>query len=71
MLHSVAPGPRRRRHVGHAAQRPEHDLVRLAAHLPAGQRVAELVQQHHREQRQILEHGPEQRGIAGARWLIP
>ena len=63
MLHSVAPGPRRRRHVGHSAQRPEHDLVRLPAHLPAGQRMAKLVHQHDHEQGQVFQHRPNHRGI--------
>jgi len=31
------PGPLRRVHVGHATERPEHDLVGGAAHAPAGE----------------------------------
>ena len=56
-------GPRRRRHIRHAAERPEHDLVGLPAHLPASQRMAKLMQQHDHEQREVLQHRPDHRRI--------
>ena len=57
------PGTRRRIHIRHSAQRPQHDLVSASAHLPASQRVSILMQQHDQEQRQILQHVPGKRPI--------
>ena len=51
-------GPRRRLHEGHAAQRPEHDPIGLPSHLPASQGMAELVEEHNAEERQILDDVP-------------
>ncbi len=48
----------RRGHVGYAAQRPQHDLVRPAADLAAGQGMTEFMQQHDQEEREILRHVP-------------
>ena len=51
-------GPRRRLHVGHAAQRPEHDPIGLPAHLPASEGMAELMQKHNAKDREILDDVP-------------
>ena len=55
----------RRGDIGDAAKRPEHNLVRAAADLTAGERVAELVHQDDQEQRQILQGAPHGRVIEG------
>ena len=56
-------GPWWRIHIGHTAEWPEHDLVRLSSNLPTGQRVAEFMKRHNQKQRQILQHVPGERGI--------
>ena len=59
-------GPLRRSHKRDAAQRPEHDAVRLPPHRPARQRVPELVHQHDPEERQVLQHVPRRRRVVPA-----
>src|SRR5581483_3785169 len=57
-------GPGWRIHKGHATERPEHDAVCDSANLTAGERVAELVEQHDQEKAQILDQVPGNRGVA-------
>lgn len=57
------PGPLRRDDVRDSPERPEDDALGGAAHLAARERVAELVQRHDPEQRQVLEHVEERRGV--------
>jgi hypothetical protein len=54
----------RRVHIGHSAERPQHDLVRFSSNLPAGQRVAVLMKHHNEKQCQILQCVPGKRRIA-------
>ena len=70
MLHSVAPGRCGGSTYATPAERPEDDLVGRAAHLPAGERVAELVERDDGEQRQVLHHVPDRRAVwPSARWI--
>src|SRR5688572_12901537 len=51
------------RHVRHAAERPEDDIVSLAADLATGELMAEFVQEHDQEQAEILQHVPDDGGV--------
>ena len=52
-----------RRHVRHAAQGPQDDLVGLASHLPARQRMAEFMGEHDQKERQVFRRIPDKGGI--------
>ncbi len=58
--------------IGDTTKRPQHDLVGGSAHLPAGQRMAELVHQDDQEEREVFQHLPGWRRIriAAHRYLI-
>src|SRR5713101_2863266 len=49
---------RRRTDKGHASQRPKHNGVRSAPHLPTRQSMTELVQEHDAEKGKIFQHTP-------------
>jgi len=60
-------GARRRVHISHPAQGPEHNVIRGSSHLAEGQGMAIFVEQDDGKKRQILDRIPDHRGVtAGA-----
>src|SRR6185503_5013571 len=56
-------GPRRWVDDGDAAERPQQDLVGASANAAAGKRMPEFVHRHDDEDRQVLEHVPDERRV--------
>ena len=55
--------------IGHAAEGPQQDVVRGAAHLAAGHGMAKLMREHDGEERQVFQDIPEDGAVSAARAL--